>query len=140
MFPGCKQPHVPTHQSAGPACLDRPVIESSQHCSRPARSLRSGRTHGGRNPCAATCRYRNNRQATHPRCQPGIGGACVSRREDHHRCPSADTVIVQIGSGDGIPAKIIASEPAADIALLKLERIPPVCWSSGSPAIRRDPG
>ncbi|MHB1084612.1 MAG: S1C family serine protease [Thiobacillus sp.] len=41
-----------------------------------------------------------------------------------HLVQSADTITVQIGDRDGIPAKIIASESAADIALLQLERIP----------------
>jgi serine protease Do len=41
-----------------------------------------------------------------------------------HLVQSADTITVHTGSGDGIPARIIASEPAADIALLQLERIP----------------
>lgn len=41
-----------------------------------------------------------------------------------HLVQSADTITVQTGSGDSIPAKVIASEPAADIALLQLEHLP----------------
>lgn len=41
-----------------------------------------------------------------------------------HLVQTADTIAVQTESGEIIPAKVIASEPAADIALLQLERIP----------------
>lgn len=41
-----------------------------------------------------------------------------------HLVQSADTITVQIGNEDGILARVIASEPAADMALLQLERIP----------------
>jgi serine protease Do len=41
-----------------------------------------------------------------------------------HLVQSADTITVQTGDGNSIPAKVLASEPAADIALLQLERIP----------------
>ena len=41
-----------------------------------------------------------------------------------HLVQSADKITVQVGSEDSIPARVIASEPAADIALLQLERIP----------------
>lgn len=41
-----------------------------------------------------------------------------------HLVQSADTITVHTGSGEGIPARIIASEPAADVALLQLERVP----------------
>ena len=41
-----------------------------------------------------------------------------------HLVQSADTVTIQTGSGERIPARVIASEPAADIALLQLERMP----------------
>lgn len=41
-----------------------------------------------------------------------------------HLVQSADTITIRTGSGDRIPARVIASEPAADIALLQLERIP----------------
>ena len=42
-----------------------------------------------------------------------------------HLVQTADTVLVQFSSGDLIVAKVIASEPAADVALLKLNRPPP---------------
>jgi S1-C subfamily serine protease len=42
-----------------------------------------------------------------------------------HLVQTADTVFVQFSSGDLITAKVIASEPAADVALLKLTRPPP---------------
>ena len=41
-----------------------------------------------------------------------------------HLVQSADTISIQTGSGAPIPARVIASEPAADIALLQLERMP----------------
>jgi serine protease Do len=41
-----------------------------------------------------------------------------------HLVQSADTITIRNGSGDRIPARVIASEPAADIALLQLERVP----------------
>ena len=41
-----------------------------------------------------------------------------------HLVQSADTVTIQTESGERIPARVIASEPAADIALLQLERMP----------------
>jgi S1-C subfamily serine protease len=42
-----------------------------------------------------------------------------------HLVQTADTVFVQFSSGDVIAAKVIASEPAADVALLKLTRLAP---------------
>ena len=42
-----------------------------------------------------------------------------------HLVQTADTVFVQFSSKDHIVAKVIASEPAADVALLKLTRPPP---------------
>ena len=41
-----------------------------------------------------------------------------------HLVQSADTITIQTGSGERIPARVIASEPAADIALLQLKRMP----------------
>jgi len=41
-----------------------------------------------------------------------------------HLVQSADTITVHTASGEEIPAKVIASEPAADVALLQLERVP----------------
>lgn len=41
-----------------------------------------------------------------------------------HLVQSADSITVQTGIESGISAKVIASEPAADIALLQLERMP----------------
>jgi S1-C subfamily serine protease len=41
-----------------------------------------------------------------------------------HLVQTADTVLVQFSSGDLIAARVIASEPAADVALLKLTRSP----------------
>jgi len=32
---------------------------------------------------------------------------------------------VQFLGGDGVTAKVVASEPAADLSLLQLERVPP---------------
>jgi serine protease Do len=42
-----------------------------------------------------------------------------------HLVQTADTVLVQFSSGEVIAAKVIASEPAGDVALLKLNRAPP---------------
>jgi S1-C subfamily serine protease len=42
-----------------------------------------------------------------------------------HLVQTADIVLVQFSSGDLIAAKVIASEPAADVALLKFSRPPP---------------
>lgn len=42
-----------------------------------------------------------------------------------HLVQTADTVLVQFSGGDLIAARVIASEPAADVALLKLNRTPP---------------
>jgi S1-C subfamily serine protease len=42
-----------------------------------------------------------------------------------HVVQTADTVLVQFSGGEVIFAKVIASEPAADVALLKLNRPPP---------------
>jgi S1-C subfamily serine protease len=42
-----------------------------------------------------------------------------------HLVQTADAVFVRFSSGDVIVAKVIASEPAADVALLKLTRPPP---------------
>ena len=43
-----------------------------------------------------------------------------------HLVQTADAVFVQFSSGDVIGAKVVASEPAADVALLKLTRPPPL--------------
>jgi S1-C subfamily serine protease len=42
-----------------------------------------------------------------------------------HLVQTADAVLVQFSGGEFIVAKVIASEPAADVALLKLNRPPP---------------
>ena len=41
-----------------------------------------------------------------------------------HLVKTADSITVRINGGDEVRAKVIASEPAADIALLQLERTP----------------
>jgi S1-C subfamily serine protease len=42
-----------------------------------------------------------------------------------HVVQTADTVLVEFSSGEIIAAKVVASEPAGDVALLKLDRPPP---------------
>ena len=42
-----------------------------------------------------------------------------------HLVQSADEVTVKTANGEDIPARVLASEPAADVALLQLERMPP---------------
>jgi len=42
-----------------------------------------------------------------------------------HVVQTADSVTAQFLGGDQVPARVIASEPAADVALLQLERVPP---------------
>jgi len=37
----------------------------------------------------------------------------------------AGRIHVQFLGGDGVTAKVVASEPAADLSLLQLERVPP---------------
>jgi serine protease Do len=41
-----------------------------------------------------------------------------------HLVQTADEVVVEFLSGEQAPAKVIASEPAADLALLQVERVP----------------
>ena len=43
-----------------------------------------------------------------------------------HVVQTAETILVQMHSGETIPARVIASEPAADVALLQLESIPEI--------------
>jgi S1-C subfamily serine protease len=56
-------------------------------------------------------------------------GVLISREGEiltaAHLVQTADTVFVQFANGEPIVAKVIASEPAADVALLKLSRPPP---------------
>ncbi len=42
-----------------------------------------------------------------------------------HVVHSMDEVIVEFLGGEKIPAKVLSSEPAADLSLLKLQRVPP---------------
>lgn len=51
-----------------------------------------------------------------------------------HLVQSADMVTIETHTGDRVPARVIASEPAADIALLQLERAP----ASVAPAMLDD--
>jgi S1-C subfamily serine protease len=41
-----------------------------------------------------------------------------------HVVQTADTILVEFADQDPVPAEIIASEPAADVALLKVQRVP----------------
>jgi serine protease Do len=51
-----------------------------------------------------------------------------------HVVHSMDEINVEFLGGDTIPAKVIASEPAADLSLLQLERVPP----GAHPAVMAD--
>jgi serine protease Do len=42
-----------------------------------------------------------------------------------HVVHAMDEISVELSSGETVPARVIASEPAADISLLKLDRVPP---------------
>ena len=41
-----------------------------------------------------------------------------------HLVQAADRVLVRFAGGDSVPANVIASEPTADIALIRLEMVP----------------
>jgi len=61
---------------------------------------------------------------------PGLGsGVLISQEGDvmtaAHVVQTADRVFVEFSSGELIDAKIVGSEPAADVALLRLTRQPP---------------
>ena len=42
-----------------------------------------------------------------------------------HVVHSMDQIDVQFLGGDTVPARVVSSEPAADLSLLQLDRVPP---------------
>src|SRR5262245_18822901 len=42
-----------------------------------------------------------------------------------HVVHAMDEINVELASGETVPARVVASEPAADLSLMKLERVPP---------------
>jgi len=61
----------------------------------------------------------------------GLGSGVLVSRDGKvltaaHVVQTAETILVQMLSGETIPARVIASEPAADVALLQLETTPAV--------------
>jgi predicted Zn-dependent peptidase/S1-C subfamily serine protease len=42
-----------------------------------------------------------------------------------HVVHAMDTIAVEFPDGESVPARVVASEPAADLSLLQLERVPP---------------
>ena len=50
-----------------------------------------------------------------------------------HVVQTADRVAVEFANGMSVPARVIASEVRADVALLQLERVPPVPSLPGLP-------
>jgi S1-C subfamily serine protease len=41
-----------------------------------------------------------------------------------HVVNAMDEIVVELASGESIPARVVASEPAADLSLIKLDRVP----------------
>jgi len=61
---------------------------------------------------------------------PGLGSGVLISQDGKvmtaaHVVQTADEVKVEFGTGETIAARVLTSEPAADVALLQLDRVPP---------------
>lgn len=61
---------------------------------------------------------------------PGLGSGLLVSADGKvmtaaHVVQTADEVKVEFATGEVVPAKVVTSEPAADVALLQLEHVPP---------------
>jgi S1-C subfamily serine protease len=61
---------------------------------------------------------------------PGLGSGVIISADGKimtaaHVVQTADAVRVEFAGGDAIPAKVISSDPSADVALLQMEKVPP---------------
>ncbi|MGH7233525.1 MAG: S1C family serine protease [Nitrospiraceae bacterium] len=60
---------------------------------------------------------------------PGLGSGVIISADGKvmtaaHVVQTADTVRVEFAGGEAVPAKVISSDPSADVALLQMEKIP----------------
>ncbi|MBM4123738.1 MAG: trypsin-like serine protease [Nitrospira sp.] len=61
---------------------------------------------------------------------PGLGSGVLISADGKvmtaaHLVQTADDIMVQFGNGELVKAKVVSSDPSADVALLQLEKVPP---------------
>jgi serine protease Do len=85
-------------------------------------------------PSVVVIRTEHEHVVTGPKMQlaslPGLGSGVLISADGKiitasHVVQTADAIRVEFESGEVIPAKVLSSDPSADVALLQLEKVPP---------------
>ena len=84
-------------------------------------------------PSVVVVQTNSHQVVTGPKMQlatlPGLGSGVLISADGKvmtaaHVVQTADEIRVQFQSGESVPARVLTSEPAADVALLQLDRVP----------------